>query len=280
MTTLPTEDDFTNAARTVGDQKQNFADLRNYLAGLFGTAGAVMTGTAVMQTTTDTTAGRALVNGGYGIGGPGILQNDCNGATAPGAIYRVNLGAATNAPTWMATGWASLRTYQHDDASNLTQEIAGDGNVAFRQMVAGAWGDWVPVTPYAGTYTVELTDAQSPANVSATTGTGYYHRWGSLCRVTITAAITNIDTSGMTGADELRWRLPFAASPSGRGLGNVGFATMATSYISAQAEIAGNNDYAIFTVRGGMGGGSVMQVQDLYDDATDVWHFDAIYEVA
>ena len=60
-----------------------------------------------------------------------------------------------------------------------------------------------------GTWTMEVYDAASGGNASATSTTGYYTKIGRL--VTATANISNIDTSGMTAGNAVYLTLPFTS---------------------------------------------------------------------
>jgi hypothetical protein len=61
-----------------------------------------------------------------------------------------------------------------------------------------------------GTWTVNLYDAATGGNASATSTTGYYTKVGRL--VTAKFQIDNISTAGMTGANVMYFTLPFSAS--------------------------------------------------------------------
>jgi hypothetical protein len=60
-----------------------------------------------------------------------------------------------------------------------------------------------------GTWTMEVYDAASGGNASATSTTGYYTKIGRL--VTATANISNINTSGMTAGNDVYLTLPFTS---------------------------------------------------------------------
>ena len=64
-----------------------------------------------------------------------------------------------------------------------------------------------------GTWTVNVYDAASGGNVSATTTTGYYTKIGR-CVSCLFTGITNIDTTGMTAGNLVYVSLPFVSSLS------------------------------------------------------------------
>ena len=63
-----------------------------------------------------------------------------------------------------------------------------------------------------GTYTVQLFDAITGGNASATTATGHYTKVGRL--VTLSISINNFSTVGMTGTNAIHFSLPFASAAS------------------------------------------------------------------
>jgi hypothetical protein len=88
-----------------------------------------------------------------------------------------------------------------------------------------------------GTYTVQLFDAPTGGNASATTATGYYTKVGRL--VTASISINNFSTAGMTAVNALHFSLPFTSAALAVSTGSVmtGFATIGAngivSYVSA-----------------------------------------------
>jgi hypothetical protein len=76
-----------------------------------------------------------------------------------------------------------------------------------------------------GTWTVELYDAASGGNASATTATGYYTKTGR--QVTIWFSLPNIDTTGMTAGNVMYVDLPFAT-----GSGNISTGAVVTDNVS------------------------------------------------
>jgi len=64
-----------------------------------------------------------------------------------------------------------------------------------------------------GTWTVELKDAVTGGNTSATTVTGYYTKIGRLVTLSF-ANLNNINSTGMTNGAAIYFTLPFAAAAS------------------------------------------------------------------
>jgi hypothetical protein len=89
-----------------------------------------------------------------------------------------------------------------------------------------------------GTWTVQIFDAVSGGNLSATTSTGYYTKTGRT--VSIWFQLININTSGLTAANVLHFTLPFTnnSSMAGRGMvttERVSFTGYATAQVTSGA---------------------------------------------
>ena len=79
-----------------------------------------VTGTAVSQNQADTTTGRLVRVGDYGLGGAGLTITDWNDATVNGASFMV--ASAANAPV---AGACVSATYQRTGATYVVQEGNG-----------------------------------------------------------------------------------------------------------------------------------------------------------
>jgi hypothetical protein len=71
-----------------------------------------------------------------------------------------------------------------------------------------------------GTFDVEIFDAGTGGNKSATTTTGYYTKIGRVVTMNF-YALNNIDTTGMTSGNPVFFSLPFTAGSTGRHIGNI-----------------------------------------------------------
>ena len=93
--------------------------------------------------------------------------------------------------------------------TNGTEElrILNGGGITFNgdTAAANALDDYEE-----GTWTVNVYDAASGGNVSASTGTGYYTKIGR-CVSCLFAGITNIDTTGMTSGNLVYVSLPIGS---------------------------------------------------------------------
>jgi hypothetical protein len=103
-----------------------------------------------------------------------------------------------------------------DVAQNFTaQQTFNNGVILPNIAIANnAVFDWYE----EGAWTIELYDAVSGGNVSPTTATGNYTRFGDIVFVTMPfVALTNIDTTGMTGANAVYMTLPFTGADASVG---------------------------------------------------------------
>ncbi|MGB4828742.1 MAG: DUF2793 domain-containing protein [Paracoccaceae bacterium] len=101
-----------------------------------------VTGTAVSQNQADTTTGRLVRVGDYGLGGAGLTITDWNDATVNGATFMA--ASAANAP--VAGAWF-IGTYQRNGATYGVQEVNGftgtaAGRTWTRRQGAGSWNPW------------------------------------------------------------------------------------------------------------------------------------------
>lgn len=111
-----------------------------------GVIASLISGTAVTQTNVDTTSGRLLKVGDYGIGaGSSVDVTDWNDATINGAIYDGN--GAANAPA--ASGYF-LGTYHRLTSLYGIQQVIGlsgamTDHIFSRRLDAGVWQPWFEV---------------------------------------------------------------------------------------------------------------------------------------
>ena len=190
----------------------------------FTTAGmqvtGLLSGTAVTQSATDTTAGRLFKVGDFGLGAASPIGTDFDALLASG-FYSVNNGAA-NQPT-SGFNWTCL-VIQQVNANNVVQiavSLSTNSPIFFiRRRAAGTWSAWQrfnasigAVGNVGGIPTGALIERGSNAN-------GQFVRFADgtqICTHTVTASLA-IDVAhlgGFRSAAET-WTFPaaFSAAPS------------------------------------------------------------------
>jgi len=122
-----------------------------------------------------------------------------------------------------------------------------------------------------GSYTVQLFDASSGGNASATSVTGYYTKIGNQVTVRFDA-LNNINTTGMTGANDLHFSLPFSASSTGRSAGSVIFDTLtfASGTTMVTPQVLDSASRGQFRTTGSAVTDKITEVQDINSGATDI----------
>ena len=105
-----------------------------------------ITGTAVVQDATDTTAGRIMTNGAGGWHGTvATTANDANNANYGGMFMTSDLSTATNWPAWFTSGPGALLVVAGQNSNNFHQiALAQNGGMppGFRNFRAGVFGSW------------------------------------------------------------------------------------------------------------------------------------------
>lgn len=132
-----------------------------------------------------------------------------------------------------------------------------------------------------GTYTVEMYDASSGGNASSTTTTGYYTKVGNQVTVRFDA-LNNISTTGMTGANDAYFTLPFAAGSTGRAVGSVVMDNLAFTTnrnVVAPVVLDSASRAVLITTGGGVTDVNV-DVEDINDGATDIHTYTLTYFTA
>jgi len=129
-----------------------------------------------------------------------------------------------------------------------------------------------------GSYTVQLFDASSGGNASATTRTGYYTKIGNQVTVRFDA-LNNINTAGMTGTNIAYLSLPFSASLTGRSVGsvitdNLDFTAGRTAVAPLVTDSASR---AYLSTTGAGVTDSIVTVQDINSGSTDIHTFTLTY---
>jgi hypothetical protein len=182
-------------------------------------------GAGVTQSTTDTTMGRLMRVGDFGLGASSAQDHaDWNTATINGAVYDAN--SAANAP--IATGWF-IGTYHRMTSIYGVQKVtgvtgAGTGRSFERRLDAGTWSPWREmfgqgnvlgsVSQSSGVPTGALIERGSNAN-------GDYVRFADgtqICtRTNLSAANASTALGGLfRSSSNVTWTYPasFAASPA------------------------------------------------------------------
>ena len=128
-----------------------------------------------------------------------------------------------------------------------------------------------------GTFTFTLRDATSGGNTSPTTQTAFYTKIGRMVRIELQGAVTNIDTTGMTGGNDLYFDLPFAKG-STEGLGPVMLGSFVFpsgySYFAAEA-LSGS--VGIIRMGGDNVGARGIRVNEITSGSTDITRLSVTY---
>jgi len=129
-----------------------------------------------------------------------------------------------------------------------------------------------------GSYTVQLFDASSGGNASSTTTTGNYTKIGNQVTVRFDS-LNNIDTTGMTGANDFYFSLPFSSGSTGRSVGSVLFDTL--TFVSGRTMVTplvlDNASRGRFHTSGSAVTDLASEVQDINSGATDIMTFTLTY---
>jgi hypothetical protein len=138
---------------TTDDIVQDLNAPRPLSAGGTGATSASTARTALdvaqqQSSTSDTTAGRGLIVGGFGIGGTGVVSTDLNAAVYTG-VYNVAADTA-NTPDTVGPGGSTCIVTRYD-STNLQQIFVRRGSTTaivglhIRQLRNGGWGAWSEV---------------------------------------------------------------------------------------------------------------------------------------
>ena len=132
-----------------------------------------------------------------------------------------------------------------------------------------------------GSYTVQLFDASSGGNASSSSTTGYYTKVGNQVTVRFDA-LNNISTTGMTGANDAYFTLPFAAGSTGRAVGSVIMDNLAfTTNRNVVAPVVFDSaSRAVLITTGGSVTDVNVEVQDINSGSTDIHTYTLTYFTA
>jgi hypothetical protein len=178
-------------------------------------------GTAVTQSALDTTSGRLLKTGDFGIGGlagASIPSDDCDLAQLTG-IYNVAT-STTNTPAGTGPS-GSMLLVQRFNADNIMQTVwrrvsANVVRIYVRNRFSAAWGAWneIPtqmlgtVTQSGGTPTGALFEKGSNAN-------GEYVRFADGTQICWTLITVKAAADATTGNKSVVWTYPAAFASAG-----------------------------------------------------------------
>jgi hypothetical protein len=234
------------------------ADGATGATGAVGVSGA----TGVIGVSGATGATGAGVTGATGPAGPNELA--AGSATGPSLYFTGDddTGIWSPAANTLAVSNGGSETLRTDSDQRLLVGVtSGNSNGGVLQLKSGIT---FPATAVAatdantlddyeeGTWTVQFFDASTGGNQSSTTTTGYYIKVGR--NVTMWFSVANIVTTGMTGANSIRYTLPFASASTSvpcigsplRAAGGITFAagrTYAYALIPVNASRAGIETY-------------------------------------
>jgi hypothetical protein len=240
------------------------AQIRVFASGISGRADTTISGVIPARTTIS----GYFENASGTVGGtffPVVTQTDIG--TDPNQVPVCGMlgGMAFQSPESVSMGTASV-----DQFSNVPL-LTGGGLKFPPTQVASA--DANTLDDYEeGTWTVSFFDAVTGGNASATTDTAYYTKIGD--RVICNFAASNIDTTGMTGANNLFFTLPFTSSASkGVHFGSCALeninANDASITIAASVNASVARGYLLGSVDNA--GFSAIIVSNLTSTAADVW---------
>ncbi|MDG1738395.1 MAG: DUF2793 domain-containing protein [Paracoccaceae bacterium] len=138
---------------------------------------AMITGDAVQSSSVDTTAGKLMPVGAFGLGAPGAYLADIDvtdNSIAPG-LYNLN-SLTTGAPR--STGQQHLLHSRRSSGGGETQlaMVEDDGSLFIRTRASGAWQGWQQVAS-SDHYTGDMTNSETaPIFERGTSASGDYTR--------------------------------------------------------------------------------------------------------
>jgi hypothetical protein len=183
-----------------------------------------------------------------------------------------------------------------DTADGSSRDAAvdlGNSTVRFRDLYLsggaylGGTGSANLLDDYEeGTFTVTLRDATSGGNASSTTANGSYTKVGRLVTCSLNGALSNIDTTGMTGANTLYMDLPFTKDVTVEDLGVMVYDSLDTGSLNASIQnvvpetVSGSSNVLQFRTYGDNIGDNLLKVQDITSGTTDFIRLTITYQAA
>jgi len=222
--------------------------------------------------------------GAVAMTSPVLTTADINGGTVDnvtitgGTADNITIGGSTPA----AGTFSSLTATTADINAGTADNVVIGGSVAVAgtfTTVTATTGVYLGGTDAAnllddyeeGTYTVQLFDASSGGNASSSSVTGSYTKVGNQVTVRFDS-LNNIDTTGMTGANDLYFSLPFSSSSTGRSAGSVVFDTLtfASGTTMVTPQVLDSASRGQFRTTGTAVTDKITAVQDINSNTTDI----------
>lgn len=160
-------------------------------ASTYATTASLGTAAAGVLTTstTDTTTGRVVKVGDYGVGTAPVSSDNWNTVTASGK-YRNTLTSATGIPE-ATVGLLMTNTYIDGTTATQMAWNTSSGSVYTRNKISGTWGSWTSATGSGGVSTVSVVSANGMAGSVATAT--------STPAITLTTSVTGLVKGNGTG---------------------------------------------------------------------------------
>ena len=242
-----------------------------------GSSGNVGINNASPATALDVT-GDITVSGNIGIG----ESSPDTPLHITGTVPEITVEDSTGDVYKFGNNNGTFRVYNVTDTRE-DFKIDGGGNITVGGGIyIGGTGAANLLDDYEeGTYTVQLFDASSGGNASSTSVTGTYTKIGNLVTCKFDS-LNNIDTTGMTGSNELYYSLPFAAGSTGRSAGSVVFdsLTFVTGRTMVTPLVLDSSSRGQFRTTGSAVTDQVSDVQDINSGTTDIHTFTLTYATA
>jgi hypothetical protein len=183
-------------------------------------------------------------------------------------------------PNSSATGVERMRIDENGNVTINTGNlvIGTSGNGIDFSATAGTGTSELFDDYEEGTWTVELTDASTAGNASATTATGYYTKIGRAVHATF-GPLNNIDTTGMTAGNAVRINLPFVAGQAAAGVLITDQLDFAAGKTAVYPMVAASSDrMTVIEAGDGVADGQVL-VSAITSGATDIARMTVTYIV-
>lgn len=245
-----------------------------------------LTGTAVQAGPTDSTAGKLLKVGSFGLGqtdGLPAPSDNANQCLSGGLSYSFS-ATGTNTPLADPSG-ASLTVLRGSGGARVLQHFFHPNGFDWWSRSSGnngaTWASWRKQTDETGTWTVRASDSSSGGNLSSSSVTGEYVRQGSIV-VAKFRELFNISTAGMTSSNTIFFSLPFPAKTNSKDSGSILIRSLASLPISNSLPTArvsaGNNSFSVLFAEL-TGSSGYLSVSNIASGATDILEFSITYEI-
>jgi len=217
----------------------------------------------------------------------------------PARHLHVNSGATQVTSLFQSTGTSSYIDFANSTTAQGRSRIGAEGTdtLVFKtegaerlRILAGGGltfnGDTATANALddyeEGTFDVELWDAGTGGNKSATATTGYYTKIGRVVTMNF-YALNNIDTTGMTSGNPVFFSLPLTAGATGRHIGTVnhhGFTYVGdTGYQSMMVQTTQSASRGYLVVNGYGRADASVKWSDISTGADDIVTLSVTYHV-